>query len=59
MIVRPMSLKKPSYLMPFGYLTIIVSFITDIFIFNSTFDVFSIIGMVMTSGGLFSKLIIK
>lgn len=59
MIFSSMSLKKPSYIMPFGYLTVICSFFTDMYFFGSSFDTLSVIGMCLTSAGLFSKLLIS
>jgi len=51
-------LKKPSYLMPFGYITIILSSIVDNLMFDSQFGTLSIIGMLLTSSGLLVKLLI-
>lgn len=59
LITRAIYLKKASYIMPFGYISIIVAFVCDIFLFNSSFDWISIIGMIMTSAGLLSKLLVK
>lgn len=56
MIFASMSLKKPSHLMPFGYLTVIISFVTDRVFFGTSFDTMSICGMILTSAGLLMKL---
>jgi drug/metabolite transporter (DMT)-like permease len=50
--------KKPSYMMPFGYITIIGSALVDYLIFNTSFDFLTIIGMFLTSCGLLVKLIV-
>jgi drug/metabolite transporter (DMT)-like permease len=44
--------------MPFGYVTIIGSALIDFFIFGNKFDVLTIIGMLLTSCGLFVKLMV-
>lgn len=59
MIVMATTLKKPSYTMPFGYFGLVVGFIADIFYFNTSFNLLTIIGMILTSGGLLSKLFIE
>jgi drug/metabolite transporter (DMT)-like permease len=51
-------LKKASYIMPFGYISIVFASICDIIIFHLSFDWVSIVGMVMTSFGLLSKLLV-
>jgi len=57
-ITRAMMNKKPSYMMPFGYITIIGSAVMDYLIFNTSFDLITIIGMMLTSCGLLIKLIV-
>lgn len=59
LITRAIYLKKASYIMPFGYISIVVAFISDIVFFSANFDWVSIVGMLMTSAGLLSKLIVK
>lgn len=56
---RAVLLKPGSYIMPFGYISIVVAFICDILIFHAQLDWVSIIGMILTSIGLLSKLLIK
>jgi drug/metabolite transporter (DMT)-like permease len=58
LITKAVMKKKPSYLMPFGYITIIGSALIDFFIFGNSFDILTIIGLLLTSCGLFVKLII-
>lgn len=45
--------------MPFGYIGIIGSFISDIFLFETHLDTLSIIGMILASFCLFFKLFIE
>lgn len=45
--------------MPFGYISIVVAFISDIVFFDASFDWISILGMILTSAGLLSKLLVK
>jgi drug/metabolite transporter (DMT)-like permease len=58
MLSRATLLKKASYIMPFGYVSIVVSSICDIIVFGVDFDWLSGIGMVMASVGLVSQLIV-
>lgn len=51
-------LKKPSYIMPLGYITIVLSTIMDYVIFGNSFSTLSIIGMLLTSSGLMVKLFV-
>jgi drug/metabolite transporter (DMT)-like permease len=55
---RAMMLKKPSYIMPFGYLAIIISTLTDKLIFGTDFTFLTIIGMFLTSSGLLVKILV-
>lgn len=59
LITRATYLKKASYIMPFGYVSIVFSFMMDIFIFDENFDTISILGMCLTSSGLLIKLLVK
>jgi hypothetical protein len=59
LISKSIYLKKPSYIMPFGYIGIIGSFISDIFLFETHLDTLSIIGMILASFCLFFKLFIE
>jgi drug/metabolite transporter (DMT)-like permease len=58
MIFTSTSLKKPSYTMPLGYLTIITTFLADIIFFQTSFGAWQISGMILTSVGLFGKLLL-
>jgi hypothetical protein len=53
-----MLLKKPSYIMPFGYITLIVSALMDKIIFGSEFGLLMTIGMFLTSSGLLVKVLV-
>lgn len=59
LVTRAIYLKKASYIMPFGYISIVVAFISDIVFFDASFDWISILGMILTSAGLLSKLLVK
>ena len=52
-------LKKPSFIMPFGYITIVVGTILDYVVFGQGVDWLVIVGMVLTSSGLMVKLIVN
>jgi drug/metabolite transporter (DMT)-like permease len=52
-------LRPASYIMPFGYIGIVVSAISDVIMFGEHFDWVSIVGMIMASGGLLVKLIVE
>ena len=58
-ITKAMFLKKASYILPFGYLTIIVSSIFDLVIFHEYFDIWSVLGIILASSGLTGKLFVK
>jgi len=51
-------IKKASYVMPFGYITILGSAALDSLIFCYNFDLFTIIGMLLTSCGLLVKIFV-
>lgn len=57
-ITRAVYLKKASYVMPFNYISIVLATLSDILLFGASFDFISVIGMILTSLGLVSKLII-
>jgi hypothetical protein len=44
--------------MPFNYLNVILGLIVDILIFNSNYNWIIIVGMILSSAGLFSKFIL-
>ena len=51
-------IKKPSFIMPFGYLSIILSALIDIFYFGHQFNFLSLFGMILAGSGLLIKLLI-
>ena len=57
-MTRAIMLKKPSYIMPLGYITIVLASLMDYIIFGNSFGKLSIIGMFLTSCGLLVKLLI-
>ena len=57
-VTRAIYIKKASYIMPFGYISIVFATLSDILFFGASFDLLSVIGMIMTSAGLFGKLLI-
>ena len=48
------SLKSPSLVMPFGYASVMVSFLADVYLFDTKFSALPVIGMLLTSVGLLS-----
>lgn len=57
-MTRAIMLKKPSYIMPLGYITIILSALCDYVYFGNKFSTLSILGMFLTSCGLLVKLLV-
>jgi drug/metabolite transporter (DMT)-like permease len=57
-MTRAIMLKKPSYIMPLGYITIILAALMDYVIFGSSFSTLSIVGMFLTSSGLLVKVFV-
>ena len=57
--LKAVYLVKPSDVIPFSYVGIISSLLIDIFVFDSSFNAFSIVGILMTSVGLFTKFFVK
>lgn len=51
-IIKANSLTKPSYVMPFGYVSIVGGFIADAFLFKTNFEFLPVIGTILTSTGL-------
>ncbi len=52
------SIIKPSKIMPFGYVTILLGFIGDIYFFEYKFTPLPIVGMLLTSSGLLGDYIV-
>lgn len=48
------SLKKPSMMMPFGYVGVAAGFLADVYLFDTSFSFLMILGVFLTSGGLLS-----
>ena len=48
-------IKKPSVMMPFGYICVIAGFWADLYLFGTSFELINIIGIVLTSVGLLSE----
>ena len=51
-------IKKPSRVTPFSYITIIASFIADLYIFGISYNFIAIVGIILTSSGLLGKYLI-
>ena len=45
--------------MPFSYVSIIVGFLADLYLFGSSFTFLSIVGILLTSSGLVGKFLIE
>jgi drug/metabolite transporter (DMT)-like permease len=58
LVTRAMMLKKPSHIMPLGYIAILVSTLTDKILFGNDFTFLTICGMLLTSSGLLIKLMV-
>ena len=52
-------LKKPSKVMPYSYMTIIVSVIADVYLFETSFNFIIVVGILLTSSGLLGKYLIE
>jgi drug/metabolite transporter (DMT)-like permease len=59
MIFASSGLKKPSHVMPFGYASIVTSFLADVYLFGTEFTLLPILGIVLTSIGLLGKYLIE
>jgi len=57
-MTRAIMIKKPSHIMPFGYITIILASLIDYAYFGTEFNILSIIGMILTSSGLLIKIFV-
>ena len=58
-IIIANTLRKPSHMMPFGYAGVATGFLADIYMFDIDFTYLSMIGVFLTSGGLFSEYLIS
>ena len=59
LIIVANTLRKPSHMMPFGYAGVATGFLADIYMFDIDFTYLSMIGVFLTSGGLFSEYLIS
>lgn len=59
MFYAAVTMTKISYVFPFCYVGIIASIFVDKFYFNENIDFFQIVGILLTSLGLISQLIIE
>ena len=55
---KSLFLCSPALVQPFSYLTVIMGILFDILFLGSSYDILMVLGVVMTSIGLFSKLIL-
>lgn len=54
---KALFLCKPALILPFSYCSVILGFALDTLLFDAKYNGLKIVGMVMASGGLFSKFI--
>ena len=59
LIIMANSIKPPSMMMPFGYIGVVMGFIADIYLFGTSFTVYSVVGIFLTSSGLFSGFLVS
>ena len=52
-------LKKPSLMMPFGYVGVATGLIADVYLFDTKFSLMTTLGIFLTSIGLLSGFILK
>lgn len=55
---KAMYLCTPAFIMPFNYVAVIFGVFLDYFFYDAQYNGFIIIGMLMASGGLFSKFVL-
>jgi hypothetical protein len=49
---------SPALILPFSYVSVIFALLIDVIVFNAIYNYLMIIGMIMSSAGLFSKFIL-
>ncbi len=59
LIVLANTFKKPSTMMPFGYVGVATGFLADVYLFDISFTFLSVLGVFLTSGGLLSGFLIE
>lgn len=50
---------RPSVIMPFGYLSVVVAFLIDFYLFETRFSALTLLGIMMTSLGLLGNYLIE
>ena len=58
-IIKANSISKPSVVMPFGYVSVVVGFLGDVFLFGTEFSFLAVVGMLLTSTGLLGGYLIS
>ncbi len=53
------TLKKPSHTMPFGYVSIVINYLADLFLYGSKFKVVPMLGIFLTSAGLIGDFLLN
>ena len=56
--VKAFYLSSPALVLPFGYVTVVLGMSIDILVLDADYNLITILGMALTSTGLFSKLIL-
>lgn len=59
LILMANTIKKPSLMMPFGYLGVVTGLLADLYIFKNSFTFLTFLGVFLTSGGLLSGFLIQ
>ena len=59
LILMANTIKKPSLMMPFGYLGVVTGLVADLYIFKNSFTFLTFLGIFLTSGGLLSGFLIQ
>ena len=57
-IILANSIKAPPLVMPFGYVSVLVGFCADVYLFETEFSLLPILGILLTSSGLLSGYLI-
>lgn len=56
-VAKAMYLSSPAVIMPFSYVSVIFGLVIDLIIYDAQYNGLMIVGMIMASGGLFTKFI--
>jgi drug/metabolite transporter (DMT)-like permease len=54
-IIKANTIATPSVVGPFGYVSVAVGFLADVFLFNTKFTLLAVLGIVLTSAGLLAE----